>query len=86
MQIKEISQDTVSQIKEVIRRDLISYIPLYGAIAVILKEEIEDREILEFAIENHTKILEIINKESDYFAIKKDADGNMCFVIDIADE
>jgi hypothetical protein len=86
MQIKEISPETISRIREVISKyrngELISYVPLSGAIATILEKEIKDRQFLEFAIENHTRILEFINANSDYIAIKKNGKGEIHFEAD----
>jgi len=86
MQVKEISQETISRIREVISKyrngKLISYVPLSGAIATILEKEIKDRQFLEFAIENHTRILEFINANSDYIAIKKNGQGEIHFETD----
>lgn len=86
MQVKKISKKTILQIREVIRQycngELISYVPLSGAIAVILKKEIKEKRFLEFAIENHTQILDFINNNSDYIAIKKNGNGEIHFEAD----
>jgi hypothetical protein len=83
---KEISQQTIARIRQVARTyqgsEFNQYVPLSGAIAVVLKEEIEDREFLEFAIENHTRILDLITKKTDHLALIKDGEDRICFVVD----
>ena len=80
MEVKEISKKTISQIKQVIyqnrNNELSPYMTLSGAVAIILKVEIKERQFLEYAIENHTHLLDLINKDSEDVLIIKNSDND----------
>lgn len=85
MEVKEISKKTISQIKQVIyqnrNNELSPYMTLSGAVAIILKMEIKERQFLEYAIENHTHLLDLINKDSEDVLIIKNSDNDFYFAV-----